>query len=255
MNNKVMEIPYLSVVVPAYNEAGNFARGTLDQLYAFLLKSAHTFELLLVDDGSVDETVALMRQFAQDKAEVMVLALPHRGKGPTVREGMLRARGENRLFTDFDQSTPIVEVEKLLAKRDEGYDLAIGSREIKGARREAEPWYRHLMGKGFNFGVKLLTVRGIMDTQCGFKLFSKRAVEAIFPKLAITVEPKPDAFTGALDVEILFLAQKFGFKIAEVPVYWKHVHSARVSPVKDSLRMAKDVVRIRLADIIGRYEA
>jgi glycosyltransferase involved in cell wall biosynthesis len=254
MNNGIMQNPHLSVIIPAYNEDANFSRHPLDSVYNYLKQQSYSFEMILVDDGSTDSTAALMQTFSRNKQEVSVVTSVHRGKGPTVREGMLQALGENRLFTDFDQSTPISEVEKLMTKRDQGYDIVIGSREIKGAKREAEPWYRHLMGKGFNLGVKILTVRGIKDTQCGFKLFSKKAVEAIFPQLSITVETKSDAFTGALDVEILYLAQKLGFSIAEVPVYWKHIQSARVSPVKDSLRMARDVIRIRLAYISGKYE-
>ena len=246
--------PYLSVVVPAYNEAANFNRGSLAGVYGFLKERSYSFELILVDDGSEDATLSMFRQFAEGKPEVKVIPAPHRGKGPTVAEGMLTATGENRLFTDFDQSTPIQEAEKLLGYRKKGFDIVIGSREIAGSKREAEPWYRHLMGKGFNFGVQLLTVRGIKDTQCGFKLFSAGVTKDLFNKVRVTVKPQTDAFTGALDVELLYLAQKYRYKIAEVPVHWQHVQSARVNPLKDSFRMAKDVLKIRYTDLRGGYE-
>ena len=249
-----MNKPFLSVVVPAYNEEANFKREGLEAVYDYLTKQAYSFELILIDDGSTDKTLNNLNEFARGKAEVRVIKSPHRGKGPTVKEGMLQARGVNRLFTDFDQSTPIREVEKLLQYRQEGFEIVIGSREATGAKREAEPWYRHLMGKGFNLGVKLLTVKGIKDTQCGFKLFSEKVARDIFSRIIVTLIPRKDAFTGALDVELLYLAQKRHYRIAEVPVHWQHIKSTRVNPVRDSVRMAVEVIRIKLADLEGRYE-
>jgi dolichyl-phosphate beta-glucosyltransferase len=243
----------LSVVVPAYNEVQNLREGKLDELYQYLSHTQLTFEVLLMNDGSSDDTFAEMQKYSQGKPEVIAVNLPHRGKGPTVRDGMLQARGKLRLFTDFDQSTPIQEVEPLLSWQKKGADVVIGSREIAGAERESEPWYRHIMGKGFNFVVQLLAVRGIRDTQCGFKLFTAEATTTLFPLLTVTNKPRKDAFTGAMDVELLFLARKKGFTIKEVPVKWKHVKSQRVAPVKDSVRMFVDVLRIRLAYIHGAY--
>lgn len=246
--------PRLSVIIPAYNEAKNLNRGKLDQVYKYLkAKYQSDFEMILADDGSTDETGQRLISYAQTKPEVRVLSLPHRGKGPTVAAAMLKAKGENRLFTDFDQSTPIEELEKLMVKRSEGFDIAIGSREIMGAKREAEPWYRHIMGKVFNGVVRVLTVRGIMDTQCGFKMFSAKATEQIFNQLKSTVKPRKDAFTGAFDVEVLFLARKMGYRTAEVPVHWQHVKTVRVNPLKDSVRMFAEVVMIRLTDLMGGY--
>lgn len=187
------------------------------------------------------------------KKEVRVLGEPHRGKAGTVQAGMLAAQGKYRLFTDFDQSTPIAEVERMLPIFERGYDIVIGSREIEGAIRDKEPWYRHLMGKGFNLMVQVLAVRGIHDTQCGFKIFSAKATEALFPLLIATNKPKKDAFTGAFDVELLFLARKKGFLVSEVPVKWKHVKTERVSPVKDSLRMFWQLLLIRWVYLSGRY--
>jgi len=245
--------PFLSVVIPAYNEAGNFKHGTLEGAYTFLKAQDYRFELLIIDDGSTDETLQLLTEFAINKPEVRVIRAKHRGKGPTVAQGLQQALGQNRLFCDFDQSTPLSELSALLEARAQGYDIVIGSREIYGAKRQQEPYLRHIMGKGFNTIVRLLTVQGIHDTQCGFKLLSDQAVRVIVPKLKITTSPKKDAFTGAFDVELLFLALKYGFTIKEVPVAWTHVASARVSPVKDSGRMFMEVLKIRLADIRGEY--
>lgn len=248
-----MRTVYLSVIIPAYNESENFKNGALDQAYEYLQQQGYSFELILVDDGSDDQTLSQLQAFAKGKSEVQVVALPHRGKAPTVRDGMLEATGKYRLFTDFDQSTPISEIEKLIPFLEKGYDIVIGSREVKGSKREHEPWHRHLMGKGFNLVVKIFTVRGIQDTQCGFKLLTDEATKSLFPDLRITVSPKTDSFTGAFDVELLFLASKRGMRIAEVPVHWKHRHTDRVNPVKDSMRMFADVLRVRLASLTGKY--
>lgn len=235
----------LSVVIPAYNEVENFKKNRLQAAYQFLLKQSFPFEMLLVNDGSKDTTTSLLQEFAEGKPEVKVLDEPHRGKAGTVRAGMLAARGKYRLFTDFDQSTPIQELVKLLPFFDRGYDVVIGSREVEGSAREKEPWYRHVMGKGFNFLVQLLTVRGIHDTQCGFKMLSAQATEDLFPKLKATMDAKKDAFTGAFDVELLFLAKRHKYRIAEVPVQWHHEKTKRVSPIKDSIRMFWQLVLIR----------
>jgi dolichyl-phosphate beta-glucosyltransferase len=134
-----MTKPYLSVVIPAYNEAKNFNRGKLGEVLEYLKKQGYTFELLLVDDGSSDETPSLLDTFARNKEHVTVIKNPHQGKALTVATGMMVAKGENRLYADFDQSTPITEVARLLEKRNDGYDIAIGSREVQGAQRESEP--------------------------------------------------------------------------------------------------------------------
>ncbi|GAF80640.1 unnamed protein product, partial [marine sediment metagenome] len=172
----------------------------------------------------------------------------------TVATGVKLAKGENILFTDFDQATPLSEVEKLTPFLKKGYDVIIGSREVKGARREKEPFYRHLMGKVFNLVVHIIALPGIHDTQCGFKLFKTKTVKDIFSKLKVQHVETKRAFTGAFDVEALFLAQKKGYKIAEVPVFWRHYETARINPIKDSMRMFFDVLKIRLNDLLGRYE-
>lgn len=246
--------PSLSVIIPAYNEAVNFKKRKLDEVFDYLSSRDYSYELLLVDDGSTDATLERLTDFAKGKPQVRVLAEQHRGKAGTVRAGMLAAQGKYRLFTDFDQSTPIEEVEKMLPFFSKGYDIVIGSREVEGAARMKEPWYRHLMGRCFNWAVQILAVRGIHDTQCGFKMMTDRAAEDLFPRLSATIQPKKDAFTGAFDVELLFLARKLGYKTAEVPVQWEHVKTVRVNPIKDSVRMFWQLVLIRITHLFNRYE-
>jgi glycosyltransferase involved in cell wall biosynthesis len=250
-----MAHPYLSVIVPAYNEETNYSRGVLDNIFAYLSKQPYTWEIILSDDGSTDTTPELLQKFADTHLGARVVRNHHRGKAATVASGMLAATGEYRLFTDFDQSTPLFEVEKFWPFIEDNYDVVIGSREVQGARRDKEPLHRHLMGKGFNLVVQTLAVPGIFDTQCGFKLFSAKATELLFPRLIVyAAKERADAYTGAFDVELLVLARKFGFRIAEVPVAWAHNLTNRVSPVKDSLRMFADIVRIRVALWQKRYD-
>lgn len=248
--------PYLSVVIPSYNEVKNMKRGVLDQVLEYLKKQEYEWEIILTDDGSTDGTTNKLNEFAKKDRRITVVENIHAGKAPTVTSGMLAAKGEWRLFTDFDQSTPLSEVEKLLEFTKKGFNVIIGSREIVGARRDEEPWYRRLMGRGFNLIVQIFAVPGILDTQCGFKLFSDEATESLFTKLYIygSKKERKDAYTGAFDVELLYLANKLGYTIQEVPITWYHNHTERVSPVKDSLRMFIDILRMRFARIRGKYD-
>lgn len=246
--------PYLSVIVPSFNELKNLKRGVLNDVLDYLKKQSYTWEIILSDDGSTDGTLAVLQDFASNNSRVRVLANKHAGKGPTVAAGMLAAAGQYRLYTDFDQSTPISEVEKLWPFVHKGEDVIIGSRAVQGAHRDDEPWYRHLMGKVFNLVVQIFALPGIHDSQCGFKMFSAEATEELFPDLVIyTSKERQDAFTGAFDVELLFLAKKRGYSIAEVPVVWQHNQTDRVNPIKDSIRMFFDTLRIRLAAMMGKY--
>ncbi len=254
--------PYLSVVIPAYNELKNLQRGVLNLVINYLKKQEYTWELILSDDGSTDGTLQALKEFKHKhqpelspSQTIKVLANQHGGKSLTVKAGMLAAQGQWRLFTDFDQSTPLPEVEKLLEYTPD-HQVVIGSREIQGALRDKEPFHRHLMGRGFNLVVQTLAVRGIQDTQCGFKLFSAQATQELFPRLYIYSEKNTsqDAFTGAFDVELLFLARKLGYKIKEVPILWRHYATDRVNPFKDSWRMFKDIIKIRLAALTGHYQ-
>lgn len=249
-------LPYLSVIVPSYNEKSNLNKGALDELFSYLETQKFSWEVILSDDGSTDGTLESLSKYSKDHENTFLLRNIHAGKAPTVKAGMREATGEWQLFTDFDQSTPIAEVEHLLKYAKQGYEVVIGSREIAGAHRDKEPFYRHLMGKGFNLLVQLLAVPGIADTQCGFKLFSKDASLTLFNQLVVYGghAQRTDAFTGAFDVELLFLARKNKYKIKEVPIRWKHNETNRVSPIKDSLRMLIDILKIRVAYYMGKYK-
>jgi glycosyltransferase involved in cell wall biosynthesis len=232
--------PFLSVVVPAYNEESRLAP-TLDRIKQYLTGRDYSAEIIVVDNGSSDGTAALAR-----RAGVSVLSEPRRGKGAAVRTGVLAAGGELILFSDADLSTPIEEVEKLLAALEAGHDIAIGSRGLPDSKLPVrQPWYRELVGRAGNVLVRLVAVRGIADTQCGFKLFSRSAARRLF---------EAQRTTGiAFDMEILFLAQRLGLKVAEVPVTWIDNPDSRISRVRDSLDALKDLLRIRLNWLGRRY--
>ncbi len=248
------EKPHLSVIIPAYNEEPNFKKGTLDEVPKYLDKQNYTYEILIVDDGSEDSTAKLADKFSKKHKNIKVIKNPHQGKAETVKTGVEKSQGELILFTDFDQATPLSEVEKLLSLFPE-YDIAIGSRQLPGAKREKEPFYRHLMGLVFNLVVQFMAVRGIWDTQAGFKCFKADVAKKLFAMLKVYGKGKQvkGALVTAFDVELLFLAKKHGYKIKEVPIIWHHVATSRVNPLKDSMRMFRDVLKIRLNDLRGAY--
>lgn len=246
--------PLLSIVIPAYNEEENFKRGVLSEVDKYLKKQDYTSEVIVVDDGSDDLTAELIDRWIGQRRNWQLIRNQHSGKAQAVKTGILQAAGSYILFTDFDQATPIAEVEKLLPFMRAGYAIAIGSREVKGSLREKEPWYRHLMGRVWNFLVQSLAVPGIMDTQCGFKLFKGEVAHNLFNSLKVYADGEEKvAYTGAFDVELLFIAKKRRLRIAEVPVHWTHEKTTRVHPIRDSIRMFWDLVRIRIADLTRQY--
>lgn len=248
------EKPYISVVIPAYNEEPNFQKGTIDEVPKYLAKQDYSYEILIVDDGSSDNTATLGEAFAKKHRYVRLIKNPHQGKAETVKTGVEEAIGEYILFTDFDQATPISEVEKLMTHFPE-YDIVIGSRQLPGAKREKEPIHRHIMGLVFNLVVQFIAVRGIWDTQAGFKAFKGDTAKELFSQLKVYGKGKQvtGALVTAFDVELLFIAKKRKYKIKEVPIEWHHVATSRVDPIKDSLRMLRDVIRIRMNDFKGVY--
>jgi dolichyl-phosphate beta-glucosyltransferase len=259
----VPDQPFLSVVVPAYNEERRLPE-TLAQILAYLERQAYRSELIVADDGSADRTAALVEELAArrprlagGKGGVRLLRLDHRGKGFAVRAGALAAHGEYVLLCDADLATPIEEWEKLYRKFAEGYEVAIGSREGLGARRLDEPWYRHLMGRVFNFIVRMVAVGGIQDTQCGFKALRQPVASDLFRRVRIYGDDAPvvrGAAVTAYDVELLFLARRRGYRIAEVPVIWRYGTETKVNPLRDSLRNLRDVVTVRWYALRGRYQ-
>jgi dolichyl-phosphate beta-glucosyltransferase len=247
--------PFLSVVVPAYNEERRLPQ-TLQTIADYLARQSYASELIVVDDGSVDRTAQLVETFCATHPNVKLIRNDHRGKGYAVRTGMLAAKGHIVLFSDADLSTPIEEIAEMLPWFERGYGVVIGSREGKGARRIKEPFYRHLMGRAFNLIVRLLTVRGIDDTQCGFKAFRDDVARDVFSRMKLYGENAKrvtDAMVTGFDVEVLYLAQKAGIKIKEVPVEWRYGNETKVNPLKDSWRNFRDVVMVRWNDLRGKY--
>lgn len=250
-----MASPHLSVIIPAYNEEPNFKKGLIDQVPEYLKAQSYSYEVIIVDDGSSDKTAELAEEFAKKHENIRVVKNPHQGKAETVKTGVAEAKGEIILFTDFDQATPIQEVEKLLSYFPQ-YDIVIGSRQLPGAKREKEPFHRHLMGLVFNLVVQTIAVRGIWDTQAGFKTFKADVAKKLFGELKVYGQGKKiqGALVTAFDVELLFIAKKRGYKIKEVPIIWHHEPTTRVNPLKDSARMFRDVLKVRLNDIKGVYK-
>jgi dolichyl-phosphate beta-glucosyltransferase len=240
-----MDRPSLSLIVPAYNEEQRLP-STLEKMRDFLCRQSFSFEVLVVDDGSADGTVAVVERAMKDFPQLRLLKEPHRGKGHAVRQGMLAARGNCVMFCDADLSMPIEEVVKFPEALRGRHGVAIGSREVAGSRRIGEPAHRHLMGRVFNLIVRLLAVPGLQDTQCGFKAFTREATQQIFKRQTI------DGF--GFDVEVLYIARKLGIGITEVPISWYHSHSSRVDPIRDTVRMFNDVLAVRAMDRRGVYD-
>src|SRR3989344_5010847 len=235
----------LSVVVPCFNEKNNIRLGVLSQLEEYLQKQDYKSEVLIVDDGSTDGSRALIQEFISKKPRFKLINNPHQGKAKTVITGMLTAIGDYILFTDFDQATPIAELDKLLPHL-ETSDVVIGSRKDQ---RHGAPFSRIIMARGFMMLRNVILDLGINDTQCGFKLFKNQAAKNIFKKLKLYKSRRltiGSSVTAGFDVELLFLAKKLGYRIAEVPVTWNYVETRRVSPIRDSIEGLKDLVRIKL---------
>ena len=237
---------FLSVVIPAFNEALRVPP-TIEKVSDFLRGRMGGFEILLVDDGSTDHTVAFVRRMTYKFPAVRIIQSPRNmGKGHAVRTGVMEARGELILITDADLSTPIEEIKKLLTAIDGGADFAIGSRALERSEiMIRQPWYRETMGRGFNVMVRMLVMDGLHDTQCGFKLMRADAARRVFGLSRI------DGF--AFDVEALYIAKRLGYKIAEVPVIWLNSPSSRVGLMSGPASMFGELLQIRLNAALKRY--
>ena len=207
------ERPHLSVIIPAFNESERIV-STLNSVVSYLRAQTYIWEILVVDDGSQDDTASLVSRAAQDLEGIRLLRRDHFGKGWAVKAGMLEARGMYRFMCDADLAMPIEWLGAFLEKMDAGADIVIGSREIFGARRYDEPIYRHFRGRVFNWVVRAVAVRGFQDTQCGFKCFREDAADRLFIRQR--------ARGMGFDVEILYLASKMGYSVVEMPVEWHH---------------------------------
>jgi dolichyl-phosphate beta-glucosyltransferase len=234
----------LSIVVPAYNEEKRLP-DSLPQIANFVRKQDYPIEVIIVDDGSTDRTAEVVKGFQEESPFIALRQVDHGGKGHAVRAGMLHARGEYLFLCDSDLSMPIEEINKFLPPTLSEYDVAIASREVKGANRHDEPTYRHVMGRVFNLIVRLLAVHGIQDTQAGFKCFRREAARQVFRLQTIK--------GWGFDVETLFIAQRRGMVIVEVPINWYYKNRSQVKPIQDTYNMFREVLKVRFNAWQGRY--
>lgn len=239
--------PTYSIVIPAYNE-GTRLGATLERVLAYVHSQKWDAEVIVVNDGSRDNTAELVRAFAAKDPAVRLLENPgNRGKGYSVRNGMLHVQGQTILFSDADLSSPIEEAPKLFDALKNGADIAIGSRWLRAeTQTQRQPLHRQLFGRVFNLLLRTTLGLQFKDTQCGFKAFTRGAAQAIFPLQKIE--------RWGFDPEILFLARKFGFKVREVPVAWAHSGDTRINPISDGFKMFLEMIRVRRYDLAGNYD-
>ncbi len=232
----------LSIIIPAHNEEFRLP-DSLAKIDAFLKQQSYEYEVIVVENGSVDNTVGVVQDCAADRPYLRLMMVDTRGKGLAVKAGMLAARGEYRFICDADLSMPIEEIAKFLPTEDgagscsQRYDVAIGSREAPGAVRYDEPWYRHFMGRVLNWIIKIFAIKDFEDTQCGFKMFHAPAAEDLF---------EVQTLSGiGFDIELLFVSVKRGYKILEIPVHWYYSDESRMRLFGDSLTALMEIWEIR----------
>lgn len=236
--------PFLSIIIPALNEERRLGL-TLPKIDAFLQVQAFDAEVIVVENGSSDDTVGVVQRFAAQHPYVQIIAGEPRGKGRAVRRGMLAATGEYRFICDADLSMPISELGKFLPPKLAGFDVVIGSREGPGAKRYGEPPHRHLLGRVANTLIKLLAVRGFEDTQCGFKMFTAAAAQDLFGVQRIN--------GVGFDVELLFVAQRRGYKIKSVGIDWYYDPESKMRLFQDSLGVIGEIMEVRRNWRAGLY--
>lgn len=238
--------PLLSLVIPAYNEAApDRLPKSLEDIERFIAQQDFEIEVIIVNNNSTDDTLAIAESAADKHPYIHVMTETQQGKGAAVKTGMLAGTGEYLFICDADLSMPIEEVLKFLPPKLDSYDIAIASREAPESQRIGEPEFRHLMGRVFNFIVRTLAVRGLQDTQCGFKCFQRDIAHKIFPMQTI------DGW--AFDVELLFIAQRQGYVIKEVPITWIYKDHSKIKPMSDSYNMVMEILKVRRNARRGLY--
>jgi dolichyl-phosphate beta-glucosyltransferase len=240
--------PDCSIVIPAYNEAARVG-ATLEKVLAYTTEQGWDAEIIVVNDGSSDNTTEIVHSYAEKNPRLQLLENPgNRGKGYSVRNGMLHAQGEILLFSDADLSSPIEEAEKLFSALENGADIAIGSRWLQSnLQTQRQPLHRQLFGRVFNLLLRMILGLSFKDTQCGFKAFTRPAAETIFPLQNIE--------RWGFDPELLYLAKKFKFKVVEVPVAWAHREGTRINPLRDGAKMFLEMLKVRWNAVSGKYSA
>jgi len=247
--------PHISVVIPCFDEMTNLQKGVLDKVERYLERKKLDYEVIIVDDGSKDGSVEFIELFCKENLNFRLIRNRHTGKAGAVTTGMLAAKGEYQLFTDMDQATPIEELDKLLPYFKEGYDIVIGSRS---SNRKGSPLIRLFISRA-NIILRKMVVGmpDITDTQCGFKAFTKEASTRLFKRIYDLHHGfagiSGSSVTSGFDVELLFLAQKMGYTIKEVPVNWLYVETRRVNPIKDSIDGVLELLKIKRNSVKGLY--
>jgi glycosyltransferase involved in cell wall biosynthesis len=243
-----MAHPQLSIVIPAYNESARIEQ-TLERVLGCVAEREWDAEVLVVDDGSKDDTAAIVQRWMETHPRLHLVKNPgNRGKGYSVRNGLLQAAGDVVMFTDADLSSPMEEAERLLAALADGADVAIGSRWMDRTRQTIhQPLYRQFFGRCFNWVTRTVMGLPFKDTQCGFKAFKREAAQVIFRLQTIE--------RWGFDPEILFIARKLKYVVREVPVTWGHDERSRMSYLKDGMKMLEEMAVIRMNSLAGRYDA
>lgn len=236
--------PFLSILFPAHNEEMRLPRA-LQLVDAYIQKQTFACELVIIENGSQDATLSIAQDFARAHDYAQVIHEDQPGKGRAVQKGMAAAKGDYRFICDVDLSMPVDEINHFLPPQPSNYDIAIATREGPGAVRYGEPFYRHLVGRVFNFMVQAIVLHGINDTQCGFKCFSAQAADALFPMMTM--------YGWSFDVEILAIARQRKMRIVEIPIPWYYQPNSKIHVLKDSFRMAKDLLEIRGKLDKGQY--
>jgi len=239
-----VSIPFLSLIIPAYNEAERLPT-TLQQVADYLKSQPYASEVLVIENGSQDNTFAIAQDFIKDHKNFSSQRTTHRGKGLAVRQGMLAAKGEYRMMLDADLSMPVDQIHRFLPPSQQDSDIVIASREAPGAIRYHEPGYRHIGGRMINTMIRIMALPGLQDTQCGFKSFRAKVAEDLFSRQTI--------MGWAFDVEILYIARLRGYSIVELPIPWYFSEQSHLRPIYDALHIFYDLLRIRINAQRGLY--